>query len=270
MSRLRLLVGYDGTGFSGWQVQPGRRTVQGVLTDALQRLAGESVGVTGAGRTDAGVHATGQVASLPAVRDLSPEAVTAALRLPPDVAVLESAAAPDGFDARRDARTRHYTYLIWDRRPPQPLLAPYAWSVPAPLDEESIRRALRFVVGTHDFTSFARVRPDQSPVRTVDRVCVERDGDLVRIEIDAQSFLHQMVRSLVGSAVKVGMGRRPVSWLGEVLLARSRQAAGTVAPPHGLCLTGVGYDDVSWTASAPWPWASTTAGVTRVARRKVT
>lgn len=256
---LRLLVSYDGTDLSGFASQPGRRTVQGELESALTALAGEPVRVTGAGRTDAGVHALGQVVSLPDVRDLEPEDVMRALTgtLPAEVAVIDAARAPDDFDARRSALWRSYVYLLWNAPAPHPLYGRFATWTSTPIDVAALRRALDVVVGTHDFSSFARVRDDQSPVRDVLEATAGADDGLVRIRVTARSFLHQMVRSIVGSALEVATGRRTLGWMREALLAADRSAAGRVAPARGLTLTAVVYEDAPWRTGyeVRWPWS---------------
>jgi tRNA pseudouridine38-40 synthase len=263
---LRLLLSYDGTDFAGYQVQPGPRTVQGVVGEALARLAGGPVALRAAGRTDAGVHALGQVVSVAGWTGPSPEEALRSLNrmLPPDVAVLDAQAGPYAFDARASARWRSYTYLIWNSDSPDPMLRRHALWVRRPVDVQRFAEALDVMAGTHDFTSFARVRDDQTPQRTVLEVAVRADGPLIRVRIVAESFLHQMVRSVVGSGLEVAEGRRSVSWMREALLARDRSTAGAVAPPHGLALVDVGYEDAPWPRRRPamWPWASTEAGTT--------
>lgn len=263
MSPLRLCVAYDGTDFSGFQVQPDRRTVQGVLEQALGELAGTKVRVRGSGRTDAGVHALGQVASVADAGPLDADMVMRALapRLPRDVAVVDAQPAAPGFDARLSAVSRSYAYLLWCADAPHPLYAKYTAWPRGTVDPLALSRALRTVVGTHDFSSFARVREDQSPVRTVRAASVATDGPFVRIRIEADSFLHQMVRSIVGTALEVATGRRPVTFMRDALEARDRSAAGPVAPAQGLTLVDVSYPDVPEPITWPrrpevmWPWS---------------
>lgn len=254
---VRLLVAYDGADFAGFQVQPGPRTVQRVLEYALSGLAREPVRVRAAGRTDAGVHALGQVVSFES--DLHPEVILRAAPsvLPSDVSIVDAASGPEEFDARRSARSRSYTYLIWTAEPPHPLYRRYAFAPRRAIDPFRVDRALRVLVGEHDFTSFARVREDQSPMRTVLEASCVADTPFVRITITAESFLHQMVRSIVGTALEIGGGRRDVDWMGEVLEARDRAVAGPVAPAHGLTLTAVDYDAPPWPrgTAVTWPWS---------------
>jgi tRNA pseudouridine38-40 synthase len=256
---LRLLVAYDGSKFSGFQVQPGPRTVQGVLEGALERLVKRPVRVRAAGRTDAGVHALGQVVSISDVGELHPDVVLRAMPslLPTDVAVVDAQLGPDGFDARFSALWRSYVYLLWCADAPNPLYQRYAPWVRDRVDTPLLAEALRTFVGIHDFTSFGRVREDQTPERRIIEATAVADGAFVRIRITGESFLHQMVRSIVGSALEVATGRRPLSFVREALAARDRSAAGPVAVPNGLTLVDVGYKDVSWPRreSNHWPWS---------------
>lgn len=255
---LRLLVAYDGTDFSGFASQPKERTVQGVLEDALSQLASRPVRVRAAGRTDAGVHALGQVVSID--QDLQPDLVRRAMAgiLPGDVAVVDAQSGPDGFDARRSARWRSYVYLLWSGDAPNPLYRRYSLWARRQIDTRRLNEALAEIVGTHDFTSFARVRDDQTPVRKVLAATCVPDHPMVRIRIVAESFLHQMVRSIVGTAIEAASDeRKPASFMRDALAARDRAAAGTVAPPHGLTLVEVGYDDAPWPnrVRTSWPWS---------------
>lgn len=261
MTTLRMCVAYDGTDFSGFQRQPSQRTVQGVLETALSELAGAGVQVRAAGRTDAGVHALGQVVSFEssALGEDAPAMIIMRAMpklLPRDVAVIDAQSGPEGFDARVHARSRTYAYLLWCSQSPHPLYRKYAVWPRAEVDAGLLSQALRCVVGTHDFSSFARVRDDQTPIRTVTEATAVADGPFVRVCVVAESFLHQMVRSIVGSALDVAAGRKPVSWMREVLEARDRAAAGSVAPPQGLTLVDVGYEDAPWPQrpGVTWPW----------------
>ena len=242
---MALLLAYDGTGYAGWQVQPGALTVQGLLQEALAPLVeGERLPV-GASRTDAGVHALGQVATVDGIRaGLDARAVRAALnaRLPPEVRALAARAVPPDLDARRSARLKRYGYLIARQPVLPPFLLRYAWHVPGRLDPAGLRGALATLRGRHDFSAFCA-----APGREADPVCrvramhVRRRKSLVAIAISADRFLHHMVRNVVGSAVEVGRGARAVQWLPEVLASRDRTRAGPTAPARGLTLLRVMY-----------------------------
>jgi tRNA pseudouridine38-40 synthase len=242
---LRLTVAYDGTEFHGFAAQPGIRTVAGALAEALAPVVGAPVDLSCAGRTDAGVHAWGQVVSLPVPASTDADAVRRAVngQLGPEVVVRDAALVDGGFDARHDARWRAYRYTIVNRREPDPFRARYAWWVREPLDVRLLRLAADPFLGEHDFTSFCRRGPEGSTtVRQVLDSCWHDEGDgVLRYEIRATAFCWQMVRSIVGTLVDVGTGRtRPGEVLG-ILRAGDRAVAGPVAPPHGLCLWDVGY-----------------------------
>jgi tRNA pseudouridine38-40 synthase len=242
-STFRLLVAYDGTGYCGWQTQPEAPTIQGILTRAA-RVLDPAARLTGASRTDAGVHALRQVASLTAVTALPPGAVMRALNatIPPEIRVLDLALAPPGFDARREATGKRYAYLI-DRAPiAHPLLRRYAWHVPQALDVEAMRQALAALRGRHDFSAFCA-----APGRAADPTCTLRATRVLSrrtrlaLVIGADRFLHHMVRNIVGSVVAVGRGGRDPAWLSEVLRGRDRRRAAPTAPAHGLTLVRVLY-----------------------------
>ena len=245
MPRYKLLIEYDGALFVGWQVQDNGLSVQGVLMAAVAAFCGEQVPVQGAGRTDAGVHALGQVAHIALAKawdtDTIRDAINAHLR-PYPVAVLAAEGVADDFDARFSARTRHYVYRIINRRADLALDAGRAWRIPRPLDASAMREAAQCLVGRHDFTTFRAAECQaKSPVKTLDRLDVERDRDEVRIHASARSFLHHQVRSMVGSLVQVGEGRWSADDLARALAARDRKACGPVAPPDGLYLVKVDY-----------------------------
>jgi tRNA pseudouridine38-40 synthase len=243
MPVFRLMIAYDGTDFHGWARQPGVRTIQGEIEDALARPLGERPRLSVAGRTDAGVHATGQVASFQGP-DLDPLKVQRILNalLAPEVVVVAARRAPDGFDARHSATCREYLYRIDTGPVPDPFTARYSWHHPGPLAIAPMRRAARYLVGEHDFASFCRApRLPASTVRHLLRLAVSATGSLLVIRAAANGFLHQMVRSLVGTLVAVGEGKQDPDEIPPVLAARSRAAAGPVAPPHGLVLARVRY-----------------------------
>jgi tRNA pseudouridine38-40 synthase len=245
MPRYKLLIEYDGAPFIGWQLQDNGPSVQGALMAAVEAFCGERVKVQGAGRTDAGVHAQGQVAHVDLAKDWPTDtvrdALTAQLR-PHPVAVLAAEQVPDSFDARFSARARHYLYLIVNRRPDLALDRGRAWRVPHRLDEAAMAAAAQELVGRHDFTTFRHVDCQaKSPVKTLDRLDVGRTGDEVRITASARSFLHTQVRSMVGALVLVGAGRWTARDLAAVRDARDRAACAPVAPPEGLYLVKVDY-----------------------------
>ena len=245
MPRYKLTIEYDGTPFVGWQVQANGLSVQGVLTDAVAELTGERVTVAGAGRTDAGVHALGQVAHVDLARDWDTDtvrdALTAHLR-PHPVAVIAAERVADDFDARFSAVQRHYLYHIVNRRADLTLERGRAWRVPKPLDAKAMHVAATRLLGKHDFSTFRDAECQaKSPVKTLDRLDVYRDGDNVSIEASARSFLHSQVRSMVGSLVAVGEGRWSGADLSAALEARDRSACAPVAPPEGLYLVRVDY-----------------------------
>jgi tRNA pseudouridine38-40 synthase len=240
----RLVVAYDGTAYSGWQVQPGRATVQGLMLEAARALLGDDVRVTGASRTDAGVHALRQTVSVRAARDLPAGVIVRALNatLPRDVRVLECAEVDAGFDARRAAVGKRYAYLIENGPEPTPFLLRYAWHVPARLDVESMRRAVAALLGAHDFGAFcASAGRHHEPTCVMRALHVVRRRERLVVLVSADRFLHHMVRNIVGSAVEVGRGARSPEWLAEALASRDRRRAGPTAPAHGLTLIRVMY-----------------------------
>lgn len=240
----RLTVEYDGTDFHGWQVQPGERTVQGTVEHALQRLLGHPARAAAAGRTDAGVHASGQVICFRTERNLDPTTVLRALNAltPRDISVLTADVVADGFDPRRAARRRRYLYRVWNRKVPSPFWRPFAWHVAHPLVVEPMAAAAGMLLGEHDFTSFRAAGCDAThPVRRVLRSDVSANGHLICYEIEATAFLRHMVRNIVGTLVEIGSGRRPSGEMETLLAARDRTLAGATAPAHGLCLVGVEY-----------------------------
>jgi tRNA pseudouridine38-40 synthase len=238
-------VAYDGTGFRGFAAQADQRTVEGTIAKALARVLHHDVALACAGRTDAGVHAWGQVISFPAPPGLEPDRLQASLNgmLGPEVVVRAADLAPPGFDARHSARWRHYRYTIVNRSEPDPFSARYAWWVAAPLDLHALHLAADPFVGEHDFSSFCR-RPagDASLHRRVLRSAWSDLGDgVLRYEVRANAFCWQMVRSMVGTMVDIGVGKRRPGDVLAIMRARDRSAAGAIAPPHGLCLWSVGY-----------------------------
>lgn len=255
MSIWKITLSYDGTPFHGWQVQPGLSTVQGTLSDAIHRITGHSVLPQGSGRTDAGVHALAQVASFSLAVSIPAENFHRALNraLPPSIRVLSVEQTPDGFHARHSARRKTYEYRIYPAGSIcSPMLAPFVWPCPFPLDLSALQQAAGHILGTHDFSSFAAVDPDRTTreddnaepataVRTIDTsFWSERDG-LFLYRVTGSGFLHHMVRNLVGTFVEAGCGRISADAIPAILDARNRSAAGPTAPASGLFLVEVEY-----------------------------
>jgi tRNA pseudouridine38-40 synthase len=242
--RLALGIEYDGSGYAGWQRQPHAPSVQTEVERALATIAVHPVSLVCAGRTDRGVHALGQVAHFDTDADRTMRGWTlgANTKLPPDVAVQWVAPVADDFHARYSATARTYRYLILNRGTRSPVLRQRAWWVHAPLDAERMHEAAQVLVGRHDFSAF-RAAECQSrvPVRLLERIAVNRAGELLTVEVTANAFLHHMVRNLVGTLAEVGDGSRPSGWVGEVLATRDRRLSGPTAPPDGLYFTRVEY-----------------------------
>jgi tRNA pseudouridine38-40 synthase len=245
---LKLTLEYDGAPFVGWQVQPNGPSVQAAVENAVETLCGASARVTGAGRTDAGVHARGQVASLDPPRALPLSAWTAGLNahLPPEVACTRAEEAPPGFDARRWARGKRYVYTLARSPVRSPLWRGRAWEVRRPLDVAAMTAALRHLRGRHDFSALrAADCPARTTVREVRELSIRaeplREGELIEFRIEATAFLKHMVRNLVGTLVEVGHGKRSPDSLRDLLESRDRTHAGPTAPPHGLVLDEVFY-----------------------------
>jgi tRNA pseudouridine38-40 synthase len=241
----RLLVGYDGTGFRGFAAQPDQRTVEGALGKALAKVLRQEVALTCAGRTDAGVHAWGQVVSFDAPPGLEPDRVQSALNglLGPEIVVRTAALVPPGFNARRSAKWRRYRYTIVNRPVADPFLVRYAWWVEQPLELAALRMAADPFVGEHDFSSFCRRATGEVSLsrRVFESRWIELADGILRYEVRANAFCWQMVRSLVGTMVDVGVGKRRPGDVMGILRQRDRVAAGAPAPPQGLCLWEVGY-----------------------------
>ena len=245
MPRYKLIVEYDGTPFRGWQIQADGPTVQGVLTDAIAAMSGERPLVQGAGRTDAGVHARGQVAHVDLSRDWETDTIRDALNAhlrPHPVAVLAAERVADDFNARTSAVKRDYLYRILNRRSDLTLELSRAWRVPRPLDDAAMHAAAQRLVGKHDFTTFRSTECQaKSPMKTLDQLDVTRDGAEILVRASARSFLHSQVRSMVGSLALVGEGKWSADDLAAALAARDRTCCGPLAPPDGLYLMRVDY-----------------------------
>lgn len=245
MPRYKLTVEYDGRPFAGWQIQADQLTVQGLLTAAVEALSGDKTLVQGAGRTDAGVHARAQVAHADLSKEWDTDTIRDALNAhlrPHPIAILAAERAADDFNARTSAIRRHYLYRIINRRADLTLEAGRAWRVPRPLDAAAMHKAAQRLIGKHDFTTFRSTECQaKSPVKTLDILKVERSGEDVYVTSVARSFLHNQVRSMVGSLVPVGEGKWSADDLAKALEARDRAACGPVAPPDGLYLMKVDY-----------------------------
>jgi tRNA pseudouridine38-40 synthase len=273
MPVFQLTLAYDGAGFSGWQAQPGRRTVQGELERAWLEITGETVRLNAAGRTDAGVHAAGQVVSVESATNIPPESLVHALnsKLPEDAAVQLVERVADGFHATHDAKFKRYRYTIFNdaRRPV--FCRKYAWHIPTPLDVVAMQAGGAHLIGTHDFASFQSVGSErESTVRTIFAVHVApgsaggstrlpitpspnatqtyppaepgaESNALVTIDVEGDGFLYNMVRTIAGTLVEVGRGKRQPEWIAEVIAAKDRCAAGQTAPAHGLAMLWVAY-----------------------------
>jgi len=243
--RYRIIVEYDGREFVGWQRQENGLGVQAVIEDAIEKYAGERVTLFGAGRTDAGVHALGQVAHFDLVRDDPTDTVRDAINFhirPHAVSVLSAEVVDDDFHARFSAIERRYVYRIVNRRAPLALDRGRAWWVPVPLDAAAMHEAAQVLVGKHDFTSFrASLCQAKSPVKTLDQLDVERAGEEIRIHARARSFLHHQVRNLTGTLKLVGEGKWTQGDVAAALEARDRARGGPTAPAEGLYLVSVGY-----------------------------
>ncbi len=245
MPRYKLTIEYDGTPFCGWQIQDNAPTVQGALEAAVKAMCGEDVRVHGSGRTDAGVHALGQIAHCDIAKPFPPDRLRDGLNAhlrPNPVAVLAAEIVPDDFEARFSAKKRHYLYRIRNTRANLALDIGRVWRVPRRLDTDAMHEAAQRLTGKHDFTTFRDTECQaKSPVKTLDQLDVSRNGDAVSIVTSAPSFLHSQVRSMVGSLVWAGEGRWTADDLAAALATRNRAACGPVAPPEGLYLVRVEY-----------------------------
>jgi tRNA pseudouridine38-40 synthase len=237
-------VAYDGTAYAGWQIQPTEPTVQAVIEAAWHEITREEIRVMAAGRTDAGVHALGQVVGLSTESTLSIADLHRAVNavLPEDVAIVSVEEAPDDFHATHNAKRKTYRYQIHNGRAPDVFNRRYVWHYPQPLDAATMHAAAQALIGKHDFASLESAgseRPDS--IRTLFALSVKREADRITIEVTGDGFLYNMVRAIVGTLVEVGKGRRDVAWVAEVLASCDRRRAGQTAPPQGLFLIRVEY-----------------------------
>jgi tRNA pseudouridine38-40 synthase len=247
MRTIKLTLAYDGTHYAGWQAQPDAKTLQGTLEAAIAKVTGESIRVLASGRTDAGVHALGQVVSFATNSELPPDVLQRAItnNLPRDMVVLEVVDAPEGFNALRDTVRKRYRYQLDDGQTPNPLERHQVWHYGRPLDVEAMQQAASMLVGTHDFASFeSSGSPRESTWRTVFGLTVRRGEDqphVISIDVVADGFLYNMVRAIVGTLVEVGLGNLRPESINELLKAKDRGRAGRTAPAHGLCLMRAYY-----------------------------
>ncbi len=244
MTRIKLVIEYVGTAYHGWQKQPRRATVQGTLEDCIRRISGEKVSLNGAGRTDAGVHALGQVADFKTTARLDPETWRNALNavLPRTISILSAQPVSDDFHSRRDAREKTYQYKILNRRAPSALLHGRAWHLPRRLRIPPMKKAAGCLIGEHDFTSFSA-----RSAETSNRICrlksleIGRNGEVILLTFKGRRFLQYMVRNIVGTLVEVGLGKMKPGQMKEILDGRDRILAGPTAPPHGLFLLQIRF-----------------------------
>ena len=245
MRTIKLIIAYEGTDYAGWQVQPERPTVQSVLEEAIARVTGEASRTLASGRTDAGVHALGQVVGFRTDSKLACTDLVRALNanLPQDIAVLDAVEVPDGFHPIRNAIRKRYRYIIDDAEIPDLFDRRYAWHCRYRLDVEPMALAAQTLLGMHDFSSFESTgAPRESSVRTITDISVVRHGPRIEIEVEADGFLYNMVRAIVGTLVEIGRGSMDPGWMQQVLAAKQRKAAGPTAPPEGLFLVNVDYE----------------------------
>lgn len=244
-----MLLEYEGTRYCGFQIQKGVPTIQGELEKAITRATGEAARVHGAGRTDAGVHARGQVAAFDTESRLAPDRLIRALNfyLPADVVVRSARSVRAGFDPRRDALSREYRYTILNREVPSPLLGRWSYFVPGQLNIELMIQAARILVGTHDFASFTSSEgAARTTVRTILEAGVKRKGSLVVFDVSANAFLHQQVRRTVGCLIAVGRGETGIDEMRELVVSARVGIANRTVPPQGLCLMKVNYPDMGF------------------------
>jgi tRNA pseudouridine38-40 synthase len=244
MRNLKLTLAYDGTDFHGWQIQPELRTVQGELQQALQKLFNHEVDVTGSGRTDAGVHAHGQVANVRTIRSMDTGSVRRGVNalLPREIRVLAVEEADEAFHARRSARSKTYEYRLWRDPIVSPFRCRYVYAFRYPLNEEQLDRAASHFLGTHDFTSFCATATEiEDRIRTIYEACWDRSGTEWVFRIRGNGFLQYMVRTIVGTLLEIGQGRLAEEQLPEIFAARDRRLAGPSLPSHGLHLIAVEY-----------------------------
>lgn len=250
MRNIRLVIAYNGAAYSGWQIQPVAPTVQGVIEARLEQMTQRPCRLRAAGRTDAGVHARGQVASFRTESTIPLRGFFRGLNalLPDDISIRRVEEAPEEFDARRHNDGKHYRYSIWNQRAPAPHLTPWSYHAFRALDTGAMARAARALVGTHDFAAFRSASCErETTVRTLFRCTVSADGPLITLDVEGSAFLKNMVRIIAGTLLEIGQGNRPPESIEAPLRSGDRREAGLTAPPHGLCLEQV------YVQSPPYP-----------------
>ncbi len=244
MRNIKLILEYDGTGYSGWQVQPGQKTIEGVLKGCIRKVTGEEVKLRAAGRTDAGVHALGQVVNFYTNTTIPAPSLQRALNslLPPDIVVRSAEDVGEDFDARRSSKAKIYLYLIFNSPSPSAIYRHYSWYVREPLDLDLMRRGSTLLIGEMDFSSFRATGCTAThPVRSIESIRIFKEGDLVKIEVKGKAFLRHMVRNIVGTLVDLGRGRFTIEDMERIIEAKDRTKAGISAPARGLFLKEVEY-----------------------------
>ena len=241
---IKLTVSYDGSDYHGWQIQPGKRTIQGVLTEAIHNLTGAETKVFGTSRTDAGVSALGQVAFLKIDSPIPTQNLAKAItdRLPPDIAVTEAAEVPQSLDVIGSAKSKLYRYTIYTGQSRPVLQINHCWHIPEKLNIKAMAKAAKHLIGKKDFKSFASAKdPRENSVRTIFRCDATGEEDWLYIDVEGDAFLYNMVRNIVGTLVEFGKGKWKPEKINEIIEARDRTSAGPIAPPQGLCLIWIKY-----------------------------
>lgn len=244
MKNIKLTIEYDGTDYCGWQIQKNAKTIQGILVNAIEKLTREEITLNGSGRTDSKVHAYGQVANFKTNSNIPPEKFAHALNgiLTEDIKVKKSEEVDMDFHARYSAKAKMYRYLIYNSKFPSPLLRNRAWYVPYPLNFEEMERAAGSFMGTHDFSAFRASGSDvECSVRTVSRISLDKNGDIMSLEVTASGFLYNMMRIITGTLVDVGRGKIKCEEVQKIIESHNRKRAGQTAPPEGLYLVHVYY-----------------------------
>ena len=244
---IKITLEYDGTNYMGWQIQKHGKTVQGTLKEAIEKILNHKITLTGASRTDAGVHALGQVANFKTSKEIPVEKLKTAINglLPPDIKVIEIEEVPLNFNARLDSKGKTYIYRIFNREVPSPFEYKRAWFIPYKINETELQEVLNHFIGTHDFTTFSKLSADEkkNPIRTIDKIDVVRDSHTITITVTGRSFLRHMIRVIVATGVEAIKGKIDKKTIPELFEKRNRKFAPFLAPPEGLYLMKVYYND---------------------------